>query len=165
MLLRYSWLAILFFAIQTEAAQHPLSITGDSAYQNQNYAQALIAYNSLIQEIPDRKEGYFNRALCLYHTEKYSESFFDFDESFRIDTAQHSALALKALCLEKRGDFNEAMRLYRSLPVADFSFPFLQRVKTYERASFIASKWYYILSLACLAGLLAGLGILWLYRA
>lgn len=165
MLLRYSWPFILLFAIRTEAAQHPLSITGDSAYQNQNYSQALIAYNSLVQEFPGRKEGYFNRALCLYHIEKYSEAFFDFDESFRMDTALYSALALKALCLEKQGDLNEAMRLYRSLPVADFAYPFLQRVKTYERATFIASKWYYVLLLACLMGVLAGLGIFWLYRA
>lgn len=132
-------------------SQHPLSAEGDRQFNQQHFDSALICYNQLIQEFPDRKEGYFNRGLCLYKTDKFSEAIFDLDEAFRMDSSLTDAKLLKGFSLEKRGDLNEAMMLFGNVALQNTMHTLLdRRIKNYQLAVMISSKWYYMLMMALL---------------
>lgn len=135
--------------------QHPLSLQADQQFEQREYDAALVTYNQLIQEFPERKEGYFNRGLCLYKTEKYSEAIFDFDEAFKIDSLLTDAQVLKAFSLEKQGDQQAAMFLFQNL-FDQHTMPALlnRRIKNHELAVMLSSKWYYMIALALLLFLL-----------
>ncbi len=151
--MRYAFLflVVLFLPFFSEAEIHPLSAEGDRLFNQQHFDSALICYNQLIQEFPDRKEGYFNRGLCLYKTEKFSEAIFDLDEAFRIDSSLTDAQLLKGFSLEKRGDLNEAMMLFGSVDLQNTMHTLLnRRIKNYQLAVMISSKWYYMLMMALL---------------
>lgn len=117
-------------------------------FDEKDYNAALVTYNLLIQEFPERKEGYFNRALCLYKTEKYAESIFDFEESFALDTLLREARLMKGFAFEKQGNLKEAMSVYESLLITDATlFPLKERIKNYHTAVFISKSWYYMVAI------------------
>jgi tetratricopeptide (TPR) repeat protein len=72
-------------------------------------------FNQLIQEFPERKEGYFNRGLCLYKTEKYSEAVLDLGTCLQMDSVFSLARVLKGLCLQRSGNLQEAMQTYSEI--------------------------------------------------
>jgi hypothetical protein len=51
---------LLLSFIQVEAEVHPLFAAANEQYQQRQYDSALVLFNQLIQEFPERKEGYFN---------------------------------------------------------------------------------------------------------
>jgi hypothetical protein len=55
-----------------------------------------VLFNQLIQEFPERKEGYFNRGLCLYKTEQYSEAILDLGTCLQMDSVFSLASVLTA---------------------------------------------------------------------
>ncbi len=145
-----AWLItfLLVFSAWAEAEIHPLSLSTQTEYKSGNYNGALLSYNNLIQEFPHRKEGYFNRGLCLYSTEKFSEAVFDFETAFDIDTLLTEALLMKAFALENQGKAKEAVAQYEFLSVNHATiFPLQQRIKNYYIAVYISSKWYYMVAI------------------
>ena len=139
--------ALLLTSATAEAEEHPLSSTASKQFEYKEYDAALLSYNQLIQEFPERKEGYFNRGLCLYKTDKFSEAFLDFSSALQIDSALVPASFLSARCLQRRGDLTEAMQVFRGIPKEDaliFSIP--KRIKNYELAVFVSSYWYYMMA-------------------
>ena len=108
----------IFFFLASAGAQtvlHPLSEEADKAFQNEHFDKALALYNQLIQEFPERKEGYFNRGLCLYHLDRQSEAILDFDEAKTIDLNLQEADYMKGLALEKSGRLSDALAIWQQL--------------------------------------------------
>lgn len=141
------FLVLLFSSATAEAEEHPVSAAASKQFEYKEYDAALLSYNQLIQEFPERKEGYFNRGLCLYKTDKFSEAILDFSSALQIDSTLVSASFLSGRCLEKRGDVKEAMQLFGGIPKEDaliFSIP--KRIKNYELAVFVSSYWYYMMA-------------------
>lgn len=142
------FLFLISCPVSLKAEEHPLSVSGQSAFEAKNYESALIFYNQLIQAFPEREEGYFNRGLCLYNQEKYSEALFDFDQAITLDTLLSEAKLMKGFSMEKRGDIEEAMTQYAILSNDRLNeFPLQSRIKNYHLSVFISKSWYYLLSL------------------
>ena len=148
--MKIGWLitALLIFSVSAEAEIHPLSLLGDQQFANKQFELALISYNQLIQEFPDKKEGYFNRGLCLYATEKFSEAIFDFDECTGMDSSFSEAQLMKGFALEKRGDLKEAMAEYKNLQSRNTNRTLLdRRIKNYQLAVVVSKSWYYMIAI------------------
>jgi len=149
----------IFFFIALASAQtvvHPLSEEADRAFQNEHFDKALALYNQLIQEFPERKEGYFNRGLCLYHLDRQSEAILDFDEAKTIDLNLQEADYMKGLALEKSGRLSEALHLWQQL-IPYFNAE--QQAQHIVWAQWWSRQWYYAVGLFVL--LVSGVVLLW----
>ena len=51
---------LLFTSVKAEAEIHPLFTAAEKQFNEKNYEGALINFNLLIQQMPEKKEGYFN---------------------------------------------------------------------------------------------------------
>ena len=148
--MRYLFFILLFFVLPyfTEAENHPLFAAAEIQFNQKNYEAALVGFNQLLQEFPEKKECYFNRGLCLYKAEKFSEAIFDFDESISMDSALADAQLMKGFSLEKRGDLKEAMAVYKNFPESNTNHTLLnRRIKNYQLAVIVSSKWYYMIAM------------------
>lgn len=133
----------------SDAEVHPLSASAEKQFQSNDYEAALLSYNQLIQEFPDRKEGYFNRGLCLYKTDKYSEAILDFNDCLQMDSDLVAASFLKAMSLQKRGDIGEAMNLLGGIVEGDATiYSVAKRIKNYRLAVYLSTRWYYMLAMS-----------------
>ncbi len=140
---------LLFSFIHVEAEVHPLFAAANKQYQEQQYDSALMLFNQLIQEFPERKEGYFNRGLCLYKTEKYSEAVLDLGTCLQMDSVFSLARLLKGLCLQQSGNLQEAMQTYSEISGDDARlFSTQKRVKNYNLSVYLATRWYYMVAMA-----------------
>ena len=145
-------------SIHLEAQEHPLSRRGNNQFIEKNYESALLTYNELIQEFPERKEGYFNRGLCLYRSGKFSEAILDFNDCISIDSQFVAAKFLKGMCIQSRGDLNDAFQIFSEIASQDATiFSVNKRIKTYELSVYIATRWYYMIALLLLTILLFAL--------
>ncbi len=139
---------LLFSFIHVEAEVHPLFAAANKQYQEQQYDSALVLFNQLIQEFPERKEGYFNRGLCLYKTEKYSEAVLDLGTCLQMDSVFSLARLLKGLCLQQSGNLQEAMQTYSEISGDDARlFSTQKRVKNYNLSVYLATRWYYMVAM------------------
>lgn len=142
-------LTIFFFLVSAGAQTvlHPLSEEADKAFQNEHFDKALALYNQLIQEFPERKEGYFNRGLCLYNLDRQSEAILDFDEAKTIDLNLQEADYMKGLALEKSNRLSEALTLWQQL-IPYFNAE--QKAQHIVWAQRWSRQWYYITTLMIL---------------
>lgn len=142
-------LLVFFFSLNARAQTilHPLSEEADKAFQNEHFDKALALYNQLIQEFPERKEGYFNRGLCLYHLDRQSEAILDFDEAKTLDLNLQEADYMKGLALEKSGRLSDALALWQQL-VPYFNAK--QKAQHIEWTQWISRQWYFAASLLTL---------------
>lgn len=151
----FSVFILPFFA---EAEIHPLSLAGDNLFSQNNFDSALICYNQLLQEFPEKKECYFNRGLCLYKQEKFSEAILDFDECLTLDSTFLTAEFLKGISLEKSGSLKEAMAAFTLVSTKDATiFDAAKRIKNYELAVFISKNWNLMIAMAVILILLVAL--------
>ena len=139
----------------SDAEVHPLSALIEKQIKGNNYEAALLSCNQLIQEFPDRKEGYFNRGLCLYKTDKYSEAILDFNDCLQVDSELVAARFLKAMSLQKRGDLPEAMNVFEEIMQSDATiYSVSKRIKNYQLAVYLSTRWYYMLAMSLILILL-----------
>ncbi|MFN8321454.1 MAG: tetratricopeptide repeat protein [Chitinophagales bacterium] len=139
----------------SDAEVHPLSSLIEKQIKSNNYESALLSCNQLIQEFPDRKEGYFNRGLCLYKTDKYSEAILDFNDCLQVDSELVAARFLKAMSLQKRGDLLEAMNVLEGIMQSDATiYSVSKRIKNYQLAVYLSTRWYYMLAMGLILILL-----------
>ena len=149
---------IFTFPFYMEAEIHPLSAEGDLQFSQNNFDSALICYNQLLQVFPEKKECYFNRGLCLYKTEKFSEAILDFDECLSQDTAFLIAEFLKGISLQKSGSLKEAMSEFTLLSMKDATiFNVAKRINNYQLAVFISKNWNLMIAMAVILILLVAL--------
>ncbi len=140
----------IFFFLASAGAQtvlDPLSEEADKAFQNEHFDKALALYNQLIQEFPERKEGYFNRGLCLYNLDRQLEAILDFDEAKTIDLNLQEADYMKGLALEKSNRLSEALTLWQQL-IPYFNAE--QKAQHIVWAQRWSRQWYYITTLMIL---------------
>ena len=68
-----------------------------------------------------------------------------------MDSSLTDAQLLKGFSLEKRGDLNEAMMLFGNIDLQNTMHSLLdRRIKNYQLAVMVSSKWYYMLMMALL---------------
>lgn len=135
----------------TKAELHPLYSSADRHFKAQEYDSALVLFNQMIQQFPDRKEGYFNRGLCLYKTEKYSEALLDFNDCLLLDSTLSVALFLTGRCRQQTGDWELALQSFGKISEPDATiFNTRQRIKNYHLSVYIATRWYYMIAMALL---------------
>ncbi len=143
----------------SEAELHPLFIEGNRQFANEQYDSALVNFNLLIQDCPDKKEAYFDRGLCLYKAQRYSEAMLDFDLCLGMDSAMYEARVLQALSLQKTGRLQAAIGQYEWIEEHTTGYSLLnKRIKNYHLAVFIANKWYYMIAMAVIVLVLMVLG-------
>ncbi|MFN8300364.1 MAG: hypothetical protein U0T75_14785 [Chitinophagales bacterium] len=149
--MRKLWCLVLIicFPFFAEAELHPLFIEGNRQFANEQYDSALISFNALIQDCPDKKEAYFDRAICLYKTHRYSEAIQDFDLCLDMDSLMYDAKFLKSLSEQKAGNLHAAMAGFTWLQERTTNYPLLnKRINNYHLAVLIANRWYYMIAMA-----------------
>lgn len=144
----------------TKAELHPLYTSAEMYFKAQEYDSALVLFNQLIQQFPDRKEGYFNRGLCLYKTEKYSEALLDFSDCLLMDSTFSVARFLSAMCQQQIGDWELALQSFGKISEPDATiFNTRQRIKNYHLSVYISTRWYYMIAMALIFILLIATAI------
>lgn len=143
---------ILLSLTTAKADIHPTYFRAVQEFEQQNYSNALLVFNELLQEFPDSKESYFNRGLCLYKSGKYAEAILDFDESLQRDSLLTAALFLKAMSYENAAQTDKSVEVLNLLYKQDNLYPTLQqRIQNYRLAVVVSSKWYYMVIMAIIA--------------
>jgi tetratricopeptide (TPR) repeat protein len=151
-------LLALINSSQIDAEVHPLSATALTQFENAEYDLALSNYNELIQQFPDKKEGYFNRGLCLYKLEKYSEAIADFSDCLMKDSTLEAVRFLTGMSLLKKGSVTEGIAELEKIPQDDPTISYAQkRIKNYRLAVYIGTRWYYMIAMALVLILLMAL--------
>lgn len=140
---------LLLSFIQVEAEVHPLFAAANEQYQQRQYDSALVLFNQLIQEFPERKEGYFNRGLCLYKTEQYSEAILDLGTCLQMDTFFSVAFFLRGLCEQQSGNLEQAMQTFSEISGDEARlFSTQKRLNNYHLSVYLATRWYYMVAMA-----------------
>ncbi|MBK7147740.1 MAG: tetratricopeptide repeat protein [Bacteroidetes bacterium] len=140
---------LLVSFIHVEAKVHPLFAAANRQYQEQQYDSALLLFNQLIQQYPDSHQGYFNRGLCLYKTEKYSEALLDLHDCLLLDSTFMLARFVEAMCWQHTGRWEQAMQSFGSITEPEATLlSTRQRIKNYHLSVYIATRWYYIIAMA-----------------
>lgn len=152
-------LLFAFLPFFSEAELHPLFIEGNRQFANEQYDSALVSFNQLVQDCPEVKEAYFDRGLCLYKAQRYSEAMLDFDLCLGMDSTMYDAAFLKSLSLQKTGSLKAAIGGFIWIQHRTTGYDLLnKRIKNYHLAVLIANKWYYMIAMAVIVLVLMVLG-------
>ena len=147
----------LVFSISTKAEVPSIALQAEQQFLNEQFDSAINSYSQLIAEFPERKDIFFNRGLCFYKTNHYSEAIADFDKAAESDSLKNTAQLWKAYALEKEGKVKEAMVLFEQLSAQNTTSTLLiYRIKLYHTAVILSNNWYYMIAMALLIFLLLG---------
>ncbi len=149
------FVVVVLLPVLSEAEIHPLFTEASQQFENKQYDSALTNFNQLLQQYPEKKESYFNRGLCLYSTEKFSEAILDFNECLTLDSVFDDAQFLKGMSLQKSGELKAAMHEYSNIHERNTGYDLLdKRIKNYRFAVYLSTRWYYMIMMAVLLLLL-----------
>ena len=115
---------------------------GDTFFSNQQYAEALAAYEQFILLAPDEPRGYEGKGNSLKHLGRYDEAFLAYEEGVRLkDVGGYIGIASVLANLHKH---QEAIRIYEQAALVDPNEPIiylnkgasLLKLEHYEEALF-----------------------------
>jgi len=79
------------------------------------YDEALKTCNEALAVFPNHVKALYYRGFLFWSMRKFSEAINDFDKVLSMtDGLDQNALFFKGLCLEQMGNFNEAMKIYKT---------------------------------------------------
>jgi len=146
---------------------HPMFQQGLEQYKRGEFDSALGSFNQIIEEYPEHKEGYYNRALCLYQSKKYDEAITGFEQCLKIDSCYTQARWMKAQALQQMGKGKSALTELKNaiilcednnVGVTDINHTG-KRIRLYIFAVYISKNWYYMIALTFLFIVLMGVSI------
>jgi len=140
----------IFLAVSatTSAQSLPLYLQADSQFELKQFDSALVAFNRLIADYPEKKEGYFNRGLSYYKLNRLTEAQKDFNACLQIDSVFNDAIFMKALTLQKLGDWNGSFIEFKKLNTSYTGYNELKKRIQYHNLSVLLSrKWYYMIAI------------------
>ena len=145
----FSFFAVLsILPISLHAEIDSLYQKGEAQFEQKQFDSAIISFNQLIGEFPQKKEGYFNRGLCFYKLDKYDTAISDFEKCLQIDSVFKEAEYLKALSLQKKGALKSAYTAFEVLNTKYTGYNGLKkRVFNYRLAVILSTNWYYMLAI------------------
>ena len=145
----------LFFSVIAETEDYPLSQQAQQYFDSGQFEQAANTYTQVIEQLPDAKEGYFNRGLCYYKTKQYSNAIPDFEKCLQLDSTLSDALLMHALCMEHTGQLKQAIAEYEKLKETGTNSTLLNsRIKSYRLSVLVSKNWYYMVAMMLLVILL-----------
>jgi tetratricopeptide (TPR) repeat protein len=139
---------LLLFSAHAETENHPLAEQAQQYFDNGQYEQAASTYTQLITQLPDTKEGYFNRGLCYYKLKQYTNAIPDFEKCLQLDSTTSDALLMLSLCYEHTGQLKQAIAGYEKLKETDTNSTLLNsRIKSYRLSVLVSKNWYYMVAM------------------
>lgn len=139
---------LLLFSAHAETENHPLAIQAQQYFDNGQYDEAANTYTQLITQLPDTKEGYFNRGLCYYKLNQYTNAIPDFEKCLQLDSTLSDALLMHALCMEHTGQLKQAIAEYETLKQTGTNSSLLNsRIKSYRLCVLVSKNWYYMVAM------------------
>lgn len=139
---------LLFFSAGAETENHPLAAQAQQYFDNGQYKEAATTYTQLITELPDTKEGYFNRGLCYYKLNQYTNAIPDFEKCLQLDSTTGDALLMLSLCYEHTGQLKQAIAGYEKLKETGTNSTLLNsRIKSYRLSVLVSKNWYYMVAM------------------
>jgi len=139
---------LLFFSASAETEDHPLSQQAQQYFDSGQFEQAATTYTQLITQLPDAKEGYFNRGLCYYRLQQYTNAIPDFDKCLQLDSTTGDALLMLSLCYEHTGQLKQAIAGYEKLKETGTNSTLLNsRIKSYRLSVLVSKNWYYMVAM------------------
>lgn len=139
---------LLFFSAGAETENHPLAAQALQYFDNGQYKEAATTYTQLITELPDTKEGYFNRGLCYYKLNQYTNAIPDFEKCLQLDSTTGDALLMLSLCYEHTGQLKQAIAGYEKLKETGTNSTLLNsRIKSYRLSVLVSKNWYYMVAM------------------
>jgi tetratricopeptide (TPR) repeat protein len=85
---------------------------GLSYYKAEQYADAIAAFDRLIQLTPDYAGAYFNKGNALIGMGRYEEAVAAYDQAIRLAPNVADAYTAKGRALESLGRADEAQKTY-----------------------------------------------------
>jgi tetratricopeptide (TPR) repeat protein len=94
------------------------------------------------------KEELYNRGLVYYKAQDYSEAILSLDSSLALDPEFIDARYVKALSLEKAGEFEKALAELEEINKTSPGFGDVdKRIRSYYLTVYLSKYWYYMIAL------------------
>jgi len=129
----------------------------DSQFELKQFDSAIVAFNQVIADYPDKKEAYFNRGLCYYKMGKLDSAQRDFTACLQIDSVFDDARFMKVITLQKQGNWHGAFIEFKKLNTNYAGYNELKKRIRYHNLSVLVSRnWYYMIAIMFLFIILVG---------
>jgi len=144
----YFFILLFLSAHLACAASDPMCTEGQGYFLQHRFDSAAIYFTKVIQQHPERMEGYYNRGLTFYRLRMYNEAVSDLNRCMNITPANLDAQFIKAVSLEKGGNVRAAIKEFELLHAKKNDYDEVEkRIKNYRFAVYISEKWYYMLAI------------------
>lgn len=106
---------------------HAYNGKGNALYNLERYEEALIAYDSVIQELPDRGDAYKQRGDTLYQLDRYQEALIAYEQAISLNYLNASTFTQIGNTLYHLNCHQEALAAYeRAIQLCSSNFEQLE---------------------------------------
>lgn len=110
--------------------RHAYNGKGNALYNLERYEEALIAYDSVIHEFPDRGDAYKQRGDTLYQLDRYQEALIAYVRAISLNYLNASTFTQKGNTLYQLKQYQEALAAYeQAIQVSSLSYEISEAYK------------------------------------
>ncbi len=92
--------------------RHAYNGKGNALYNLERYEETLIAYDSVIHELPDRGDAYKQRGDTLYQLNRYQEALIAYEQAISLNYLNASTFTQKGNALSQLNQYQESLAAY-----------------------------------------------------
>ena len=132
--------------------------SGYLQYQQGHFDSAVASFTQLLIAHPEKKEGYYNRGLSLYHLNRFKEAQNDFNTCLQRDSVFDDARFMKVLALQAQDNWEAASNEIKLMNTNYAGYNELKKRIRYHNISVILSRnWYYMIAIMFMFVILVGI--------